>query len=339
MGLALLCVASGSAHADNPPARVNAHVVSVSPMLRRDRIVEVRVEGLQAWADSGAGSPWNLVPYLEQRALAGVYPVAVDTGSGTLQYLLVPGAASAGTWAHLLSPLTFERPVRFSVGLERQDAFRTAFDRADGAVRLVVLDRWSCAVAAALVLAMGACAVRLAMTTALLMESVHDGTGSTTWRYSLAKLQFALWSLVVLGAFLVIWLTTGKLDSLNASVVAVLGISAGTTVGDRLMRPAGPPVAPAAARAPPAPPSMRDFLNDLVCDASGHSIARFQMLAWTVALIGVFLLDVLDDLAMPVMGAELLYLLGLSSGTYLGHRRPDAPAPSPSPPPPPPPGH
>ena len=46
-------------------------------------------------------------------------------------------------------------------------------------------------------------------------------------------------------------------------------------------------------------------------------------------------LDVLDDLAMPVMGAELLYLLGLSSGTYLGHRRPDAPAPSP----PPPPGH
>lgn len=66
-------------------------------------------------------------------------------------------------------------------------------------------------------------------------------------------------------------------------------------------------------------------MNDLVCDAQGHSITRFQMLAWTIVLIMVFLVDVVDDLVMPVMGPELLYLLGLSSGTYVAHRRPEAP--------------
>ena len=53
-----------------------------------------------------------------------------------------------------------------------------------------------------------------------------------------------------------------------------------------------------------------------------HCIGAYpaeQMLAWTAALVVVFLADVYDDLVMPSFGPELLYLLGLSSGTYVAH--------------------
>ena len=64
-------------------------------------------------------------------------------------------------------------------------------------------------------------------------------------------------------------------------------------------------------------------MRELVSDDEGCSISRFQMLAWTVALVIVFLADVFDDLQMPVFGPELLYLLGLSTGTYVAHRVPE----------------
>ena len=65
------------------------------------------------------------------------------------------------------------------------------------------------------------------------------------------------------------------------------------------------------------------FFGELVSDGEGYSIYRFQMLAWTVALVVVFLADVYDDLDMPSFGPELLYLLGLSSGTFVAHRMPE----------------
>jgi len=64
-------------------------------------------------------------------------------------------------------------------------------------------------------------------------------------------------------------------------------------------------------------------VRELVSDGEGYSIYRFQMLAWTVALVIVFLADVYDDLVMPSFGPELLYLLGVSSGTYVAHRVPE----------------
>ena len=158
--LALLWALPLGAHALEPaplaaPGDVGpARVVFVTERLRHQHFIEVRVQGLREWTRRGDGSPWKLVPYIDQRALAGLYPVAVDTASGTLQYMLRSNADNADTWAHLLSPLTFERPVRFSVGLEHEDALPSAFGGADGRVKLIVVDRlWS---AMAVVVVLGA---------------------------------------------------------------------------------------------------------------------------------------------------------------------------------------
>lgn len=60
------------------------------------------------------------------------------------------------------------------------------------------------------------------------------------------------------------------------------------------------------------------FWQDIVSDANGVSFHRFQMVAWTILLSLVFVLDVYKRLAMPTFDATLLGLMGISSATYLG---------------------
>jgi hypothetical protein len=54
---------------------------------------------------------------------------------------------------------------------------------------------------------------------------------------------------------------------------------------------------------------------------------RFQLAAFTLVLAGVFVLGVYDDLAMPEFNTTLMGLLGLSAGTYLGLKIPEATLP------------
>lgn len=324
------------AASDAPAPRV----VQLHGPLEQDKILEVQVDGLTAWSLKPGHAPWRLVPYLDGRALAGLYPIAVDLRSATLQFHLRITPDNRSTWDHLLSPLTFERPVRFSVGLEQQDPFETRFTLESGRAALTVLNpRWM-ALAAFVVLVFAGAFCALAVRTPLLMERVVCAQGLPALRFSLAKVQLALWFFVVFGAFLVIWLATGNFDTINSAIVATLGISAGTAVGDAYIKSARPPATPPAADPIPMPGwVLGRFFGELVSDGEGYSIYRFQMLAWTVALVVVFLADVYDDLDMPSFGPELLYLLGLSSGTFVAHRmpevlrdhtRPDSVVPSPS---------
>jgi hypothetical protein len=63
--------------------------------------------------------------------------------------------------------------------------------------------------------------------------------------------------------------------------------------------------------------------KDLVTDDRGSvALDRFQIVAWTVVLGGVFLDSVVWDLTMPEFNATLLALMGISSGTYIGFKLP-----------------
>lgn len=70
-----------------------------------------------------------------------------------------------------------------------------------------------------------------------------------------------------------------------------------------------------------------NFLTDIMSDANGVSFHRFQMAAWTLVLGIVFIKGVNDNLAMPEFNATLMGLLGLSAGTYLGLKIPEATTP------------
>ena len=71
--------------------------------------------------------------------------------------------------------------------------------------------------------------------------------------------------------------------------------------------------------------ASKGFWNDLVTDDRGAvSLDRFQIVAWSLVLGGVFLYSVLWDLTMPQLNATLLALMGISSGTYIGFKLPAA---------------
>jgi hypothetical protein len=70
-----------------------------------------------------------------------------------------------------------------------------------------------------------------------------------------------------------------------------------------------------------------DFFTDILSDANGVSFHRFQMAAFTLILGFVFIRGVYDNLAMPEFNQTLMGFLGLSAGTYLGLKIPEATTP------------
>mgnify|MGYP001595643336 CR=1 FL=1 len=65
------------------------------------------------------------------------------------------------------------------------------------------------------------------------------------------------------------------------------------------------------------------FFIDILSDANGISFYRFQMASWTVVLGVIFISSVLNVLTMPEFPKELLALMGISSGTYIGFKFPE----------------
>jgi len=71
------------------------------------------------------------------------------------------------------------------------------------------------------------------------------------------------------------------------------------------------------------PLKSEGFFKDILSDANGISLYRFQIAAWTVVLGIIFISSVLNILTMPEFPKELLALMGISSGTYIGFKFPE----------------
>jgi|WetSurMetagenome_2_1015567.scaffolds.fasta_scaffold08363_5 hypothetical protein len=71
------------------------------------------------------------------------------------------------------------------------------------------------------------------------------------------------------------------------------------------------------------PPLSRSFLVDILSDDAGLSFHRFQMFAWTIVLVIIFVAEVYQELTMPDFDSTLLALMGISSGTYIGFKMPE----------------
>jgi hypothetical protein len=113
------------------------------------------------------------------------------------------------------------------------------------------------------------------------------------------------------------WMITGELDTITESVLALVGIGAGTALGAALIdtNDAGGVKA--------AETKSNGFLRDVLDDGHGISFHRFQMFVWTIVLGVIFCASVYRRLAMPDFSATLLGLMGISSGTYLGFKFPE----------------
>jgi hypothetical protein len=132
--------------------------------------------------------------------------------------------------------------------------------------------------------------------------------------FSLGRVQLAFWTFIVISSFVFIGMITGDyLSSMKEHVLALLGISVGTSLGSSIIDNGASGTAPRAALA-----STGSWWRDILNDGKDISLHRFQMAAWTIVLGIIFVHGVYSKLDMPEFPATLLGLMGISAGTYLG---------------------
>jgi len=294
--------------------------------------------------------------FLDGYPLPGVVPEML--APDRVRFDLEPGwthaeaATESNVWAKLVSGSLFgpqTREVRASLGYESCPGGAWARTPDVGLTLVVLPTFWKWVWIASMLVIVGL-TVWLARRTPLLREGGAEGP------YSLGRTQIAFWTVLALGAFLLILISTGYAANLNADVLVLLGISAATGLGGAVIdagkqgqmeRKAAlrntqaelsAAAAVSAAGAAPDPAILeqqrqvatelaqlkplvrqpkRSFFADLLQDGTGYSVYRLQFVLWTLVLGGYFIYAVISRLTMPTFSDQLLTLMGISSGTYV----------------------
>lgn len=323
--LIFLCIGlapiSVNAESNNPLPRVTA----VNGRIEVGQTITVDVGNLSSWSNDH--DPWKLVPYLNGRPLTHIYPEQVNLSENRLLFHLQRPPESKKEWENLFHEPVLSRPVSFSVGQEQQRPFETVFDY-DHRLALTVIPRTWGIVSLTIVLGLLILLVFLSIRTNILRGPGPSATPGKFRPYDLGRVQTAFWFFIVTTAYFCIWLITGDLDTLNRTVLALIGMSTATVVGTRLIGSSGnltdKPVA--VPELLPSPATSAGFFRDILSDTNGYSFHRFQLVSWTILLGFIFAFYVYDDLRVPTFSGSLLALMGISAGTYMGFEMLDKPS-------------
>lgn len=184
--------------------------------------------------------------------------------------------------------------------------------------------------------------------------------GSSTAFFSLGKSQMAFWGLLVMLAFVGVWVVNGTMEQIPEQMLMLLGISGGTGLGaliigeskkstkaqkvvdlqmlqkELIIKRTGA-IASAAeiARLDQLPDEIKQlvesspiestgsFWRDICDDGNGLSFHRLQVVLWTLILGTIFVVSVVQLMSMPEFPGSLLILMGVSNVTYLGFKIPE----------------
>jgi hypothetical protein len=195
----------------------------------------------------------KVVLYLDGRAMPDLRPYpAADPGKQVLYFQLLRTEGSRDVWTYLLGkPRLDPRKVEVSVGME--DMWPLA--STDGAGTFILLDvipgRWLAIWSAVIILLLAGC-IGLGGWSGMLRDRGGAPMPVRDRPFSLARVQLATWTFLILGAFLFIGLITGDYTtSITSSVLALMGISAGTAAGSSIIDANPRNIPPAAGQALP----------------------------------------------------------------------------------------
>ncbi len=354
-------------------------VRSTGKRIALDEFLVANVTNLAQWAAVPGNDASKLVPFINGRQLAGLYPEEIHLTESVVHFHLEILPGNREVWDDIFRRPTASRLVAFSVGPEGQSPFDSTY-RGNNKLTLTIIPARAGLVSIAVIVFIGITLFILARTTNLIRDSGPSAPGAPLRPYNMGRAQMACWFFLIISSYLLIWLITGNLDTITPSLLGLMGISAGTALGDvmidnnktavekaqtnaltaektalqnRLTEIQTTVAAPQASvpdpgaqaalstertdkqtrlqlvtqsleRAPSqAPGQSAGFLQDILSDGAGYSFHRFQIFAWTLALMIIFVTSVYRDLKMPEFSATLLGLMGISAGTYIGFKFPE----------------
>ena len=326
VGLTLITARTGSGQDVSVKSAANRsmpRVTTVKGEIKIGEEVTFQIDHLSDWAVDH--DPQTLVPYLNGRALKGLYPEQINLSENKLLFHLRRTPDSKQVWADLFHEPVLRRPVSVSVGLENQLPFDTIFDDDNRLGPIVIPKAFGLASLAVISLAVILFSFLVRRTDIIRYAGPRPESGKEK-RYSLERAQTAFWFLLVSVAYICLWLITGDFNTLTPSVLVLIGISGATALGARLLV-AGhkrgsigttDQLSTALSECASGERTSAGFFTDILSNGNGYGFHRFQMVAWTILLGVIFAYSIYHNLAMPEFSGGLLIMTGISAATYLG---------------------
>jgi hypothetical protein len=142
--------------------------------------------------------------------------------------------------------------------------------------------------------------------------------------FSLSRTQLAFWTVIISSTFIyvVINLSSGTsivIPDIPPVNLVLLGIAAGTTVVAKVIDNSQKDNAGDTISQQDLP--SKGFLTDIISDENGISIHRLQNVIWTAIVGVIYIYYVMTSSKIPdgtIINNDLLGLMGISAGTYLG---------------------
>lgn len=324
----------------NPPPCI---ISKEEPKVKLRDTIAVRVSNLAGLiAKQEADPSKKIILFLNDRPLRDlVDDPPTDHSQNVLRFPLRRTEDSREAWASILGkpPFWGTRKVKVSVGIEHAIPSNTY-------VQLQVLPHGWFAFWLFLFAILVFGFWRLAKRSNLLRDDVPTIESGARPPFSLARCQAAWWFFIILASYLFIGLVTGDYStSITGTVLVLLGVSAGTTLGSAIVDSSKDTPVERANQAEAVEDLSQNLAStekkteewgamqsqlwklknrsenpfkDILSDANGVNLHRFQMMAWTLVLGIIFGAQVYRELAMPQFNELLLGLMGISAGTFLG---------------------
>ena len=224
---------AASATSPQPVPTPHPKVIARIGPLELDDIIEIDVENLEPWAEKNDAS--KLVPYINGRAIKGNYPEELHLQRGRLIYHLEITPENREVWTDILgAPDHIRRPVTLSVGLEGASAFDSVFQKENPVVLTIISPVYGF-VSLAVIVATLFLLIWLARKTNIIREPGPPPAPGKRRPFNLGRAQMAFWFFLIYASYLSIWLITSALDTITASLLALMGISAGTALGEAMI--------------------------------------------------------------------------------------------------------
>lgn len=192
-----------------------------------DRPITVALQGLQKWMKSGDKAPKDLRLYLAGHKLAKSSPTLASSQEEYVNFHLELEPEDRDAWVQILyeARQAGDHKIPLSIGWkDNMQAFDSKVDLA-----LTVYPRYTFFVVGLLVVLLAATLI-LSSRTDLLRDGTNPPQSPARLPYNLGRVQMAFWFYLVIAAYLYVWLITGEYNTMTNSVLALIGISAGTGV-------------------------------------------------------------------------------------------------------------